>query len=68
MIRRDRRLVATIRRLLPRRREQRAGAGDATRLDYLERDISEVRTRVNALFFAVLLVGIGDTVTRVVLS
>lgn len=33
-------------------------------LDYLERDLQEVRTRVNALFFAVIAAALGDLVAR----
>ena len=36
-------------------------------LAYLERDVEEVRTRVNALFFAVLTAGVADVVARTVL-
>jgi hypothetical protein len=32
---------------------------------YLERDVEEVRTRVNALFFAVLVSALGQLVTKV---
>lgn len=39
----------------------------ATRLDAVERDVQEVRTRVNALFFAVLTAGVADVVARMVL-
>ena len=39
----------------------------AARLDTLEREVQEVRTRVNALFFAVIAVAIADLVGRVVL-
>ena len=69
---RDRRLATAIRALirdaLPRRRERPPASDTATRLDYLERDVSGVRTRVNALFFAVLSVALGDLVGRLVLS
>ncbi len=34
-------------------------------LAYLERDVEEVRTRVNALFFAVLVSALGQLVTKV---
>jgi hypothetical protein len=33
-------------------------------LQYLERDVQEVRTRVNALFFAVLAAALGDLIGR----
>ena len=35
------------------------------RLDALEQDAREVRTRINALFFAVLTAALGDTVLQV---
>ena len=38
----------------------------SARLDAIEREVSEVRTRVNALFFAVISVAIGDLVVRAV--
>ncbi len=37
------------------------------RLDALEQDVREVRTRINALFFAVLTAALGDLAGRVVL-
>ena len=45
---------------------QRPPARDLTEaLAYLERDVDEVRTRVNALFFAVLVSALGQLVTKV---
>jgi len=38
-----------------------------SRLDALEHDVREVRTRINALFFAVLTAALGDLAGRVVL-
>ncbi len=38
------------------------------RLASLEREVQEVRTRVNALFFAVLTVALTDVVVRAVLT
>jgi hypothetical protein len=35
------------------------------RLDALEQDAREVRTRINALFFAVLTAALGDTILQV---
>ncbi len=35
-------------------------------LQYLERDVQEVRTRINALFFTVLTVALSDLVGRLV--
>ena len=68
---RDRRLATAIRALirdvLPRR-ERPPTSHTATRLDYLERDVSGVRTRVNALFFTMLSVALADLVGRLVLS
>ena len=40
----------------------------ALRLDHLEEDLREVRTRVNALFFTAIAVVLGDVLGRVVLS
>ncbi len=37
------------------------------RLDALEQDLREVRTRINALFFAVLTAALGDLAGRLVL-
>jgi hypothetical protein len=34
----------------------------------MEREVQEVRTRINALFFAVLTAALGDLAGRVVLS
>jgi hypothetical protein len=38
------------------------------RIDHLEGDLREVRTRVNALFFTVIAVALGDLVARLVTS
>lgn len=38
------------------------------RLTAMEREVQEVRTRINALFFAVLTAALGDLAGRVVLS
>jgi hypothetical protein len=38
-----------------------------SRLDAIEREVQEMRTRVNALFFAVLTAGVADLVARAVL-
>lgn len=44
-------------------------AGDLTvRLTALEEDVREIRTRINALFFAVLTAALGDLAGRVVLG
>lgn len=40
----------------------------AQRLDALGHDVREVRTRINALFFAVLTAALGDLAGRVVLG
>ncbi|MQA00308.1 MAG: hypothetical protein GEU80_13440 [Dehalococcoidia bacterium] len=65
------RLGDAVRRLLAVRRPQapRPAADDLPgRLDRLERDVQEVRTRINALFFAVLTAAAGDLVGRLVLG
>ncbi|MCK9487553.1 MAG: hypothetical protein M0R73_12795 [Dehalococcoidia bacterium] len=54
------------RRTLP---DAPAGSADvAVRLATLEREVREVRTRIHALFFAVLTAGLGDLVGRLVLG
>ena len=60
-------LATTLRRLARRGEARpRPPAHDlAARLDYLERDASEVRTRINALFFSVIAVALGELVSRV---
>jgi hypothetical protein len=63
----DARLAAAIRALLPRRREPPAVDDMPARLEYLERDVREVRTRVNALFFTVIGVAVSDLASRLVL-
>ncbi len=67
------RLTAAVRALLPLRSRARRARGarvadPAARLRLLERDLQEVRTRVNALFFAVFAVALGDLVTRLLSS
>ncbi len=61
----DARLTAAIRALLPRRHAQPPAADTATRLDHLERDVQEVRTRVNALYFSVIGLAIDELASRV---
>lgn len=57
-------------RLRGERREQTPARPRALgeRLDRLEQDVQEVRTRVNGLFFAVLAVGLGDLVARLAVA
>ncbi len=72
------RLAEALRALAPRFGGRPAAAtpppasDHATRLDHLERDLQdlrqEVRTRVNALFFTVIAVALGDLVGRLVTS
>ena len=60
------RLVEAV-RALRTSREPRPPASDVeARLDYLERDLAEVRSRVAALFFAVLGAGLLQLVGRLV--
>ena len=65
-------LALALRRVLAARPRQDGGPRDhaplevGSRLDALEREVGEVRTRVNALFFAVISVAIGDLVVRAV--
>lgn len=48
-----------------RRARMRPPASDVReQLQYLERDVQEVRTRVNALFFTVLAAALGDLAGR----
>ena len=63
------RLAAVLRRIAGVETRERPTADDLrARIDYLERDVSGVRTRVNALFFTVLSVALADLVGRLVLS
>jgi len=55
-------LAAALRRLA--RRWRHAAPAPADPVARLERDVQEVRTRVNALFFAVLTVGLTDLAGR----
>ena len=70
--RRPDRLAVALRRMLGARPQQvedpraHAPLEVGSRLDALEREVGEVRTRVNALFFAVISVAIGDLVVRAV--
>ena len=45
-------------------RSRRPAADLGEQLQYLERDVQEVRTRVNALFFTVLAAALGDLAGR----
>ena len=63
--RRPDRLAEALRRLAGRERARPPAHDLAARLDYLERDASEVRTRINALFFAVIAVVLGEILSRV---
>ena len=60
------RLAETLRALLPRARQRPSARTQQIRLDHLEEDVREVRTRVNALFFTVIAVALGDLVGRLV--
>ena len=60
------RLTETLRALLPRPRQRPGDRTQRIRLDHLEEDVREVRTRVNALFFTVIAVALGDLVGRLV--
>ena len=63
------RLEAAVRTLVARgRASTSAPHEDASRLDALERDVQEMRTRVNALFFPVITASVVELVTRTVLS
>ena len=63
------RLAEALRHILERRAATQPPARSdlPARLDALERDVQETRTRVNALFFAVIAVAIADLIGRVVL-
>ena len=63
------RLARAIRALLPFRRSSRPRPADPSlRLEWIERDLGELRWRLNALFFAVLTAAIGAMVERLVLA
>ena len=67
------RLTEALRALLLRpgdaRGRPRPPADDhAARLEHLEGDLREVRTRINALFFTVIAVALGDLVSRLVVA
>lgn len=71
--RRPDRLGDAIRRLVRHRSADRApspmpAAELGLRVAELERQLQEVRTRVNALFFAVLAAALGDLAGRLVLG
>lgn len=61
------RLAEAIRALKPKSRPQPPATDHAARLDHLEENVREVRTRVNALFFTVIAVALGDLVGRLAL-
>jgi len=58
------RLAAAVRSLRTAREPQPPASDLEARLDYLERDVAEVRSRVAALFFAVLGAGALELVGR----
>jgi hypothetical protein len=64
----DAHIRAALRALLSRARGRPPAGDDEARLDYLERDIREVRTRVNTLFFAVLAVALGELIMKLVVA
>ena len=55
------------RRARPGRPTVTVGALDL-RMERMEQELQETRTRVNALFFAVLGVGLGDLIGRLVVA
>ena len=58
------RIARAVRALQPQSR--RMPPKDLTeQVAYLERDLAEVRTRVNALFFAVLTAALGQVIAKV---
>ena len=65
---RNARLVGAIRALKPKSRPEPPATDHDARLEHLEEDVREVRTRVNALFFTVISVALGDLVSRLMLS
>ncbi len=63
------RLARAIRALLPFRSRSGPRPADPTaRLEWIERDLGEMRWRVNALFFAVLTTAVGALIERLVLA
>ncbi len=51
----------------PRTPDIAARADTSARLDAIECELQEMRSRVNALFFAVITAGVADLVARMVL-
>lgn len=62
------RLSEVLRTLLLRPHRRTPATTQRGRLDHLEEDLREVRTRVNALFFTVIAVGLGDLLGQVMIS
>ena len=60
----ERRLAAAVRALRGSPRPRPAADDLAAQLAYLERSIEEMRTRVNALFFAVLTAVLGQFIAN----
>ena len=60
-------LVRGVARQRAKRAEVTPSRDLRARLDALEHDVREVRTRINALFFAVMTAALGDLAGRVVL-
>lgn len=58
------RLAEAIRALRGASLARPPAADEREQLRYLERDVQEVRTRVNALFFTVLAAAVGDLAGR----
>lgn len=63
----DDRLARAVRRMARRARAQSTGE-PVERIERVEQELREVRGRVNALFFTVLAVALGDLVGRVLVG
>jgi hypothetical protein len=58
------RLVRALRRVVGELQERPPAQNLREQIAYLERDVQEVRTRVNALFFTVLTTAVGQLLAR----
>ena len=59
------RLARALRRVVGELHERPAAQSLTEQIAYLERDVQEIRTRVNALFFTVLTTAVGQLIAGV---